>query len=276
MGAESQEVWRVGDFRELCQAEELYGDCPLVRRHVELDVLNEAGEVRHEQHRFVFIAPDESQHFAVFRVQELDRASRKGFVAFAQGDQASRPPEQRVRVALLRLHVDSGVVVFRIGDHRQIEALRVGQREPGVTVTAPLHRRAHTVAVAEIDVVAHANLVAVIDYRRPRQREEQPIHQLNAPAIVVQERSQPPAYAQVHSGLPVLSVDAVHVVAVLVGDHFEGQLVVIAQEDRPLAALRDRRRLLEDIDDREAVLHVNCHEEPRHQREMEGHVALVA
>ena len=35
-------------------------------------------------------------------------------------------------------------------------------------------------------------------------------------------------------------------------------------------------RLLQDVDDREAVLHVQRHEEPRHEREVERHVALVA
>ena len=71
-------------------------------------------------------------------------------------------------------------------------------------------------------------------------------------------------------------VGAVHVVALLVGDHLERQLVVVAQERRPLAALGQLRGLLEDVDDRHPVLLPHRHEQPWHQREVEVHVALVA
>ncbi len=55
-------------------------------------------------------------------------------------------------------------------------------------------------------------------------------------------------------------VDAVHVIALFVRDHLQRQLVVVAQEHRPLAVVGDRRRLLQDVDDREAVLHAHRHE----------------
>ena len=42
----------------------------------------------------------------------------------------------------------------------------------------------------------------------------------------------------------------VHVVALFVGDHLQRQLVVVAEEDRPLARRRDFRRLVHDLDDR--------------------------
>ena len=87
------------------------------------------------------------------------------------------------------------------------------------------------------------------------------------PAPVVSAAVTPP---------PVLGVLAPHVVAVVVGDHLQGQLVVVAQEDAPLAAVRDRRGLLEDLRDREARLAPYRHEDARHHREVEGHVALVA
>ena len=45
-----------------------------------------------------------------------------------------------------------------------------------------------------------------------------------------------------------LGVDAVHVVALLVGDHFQRQLVVVAQEQRPLADFGNGRRLLQDVE----------------------------
>ena len=60
---------------------------------------------------------------------------------------------------------------------------------------------------------------------------------------------------EVDPRLRIAGVHPVHVVPVLVGDHLQGELVVVPEEDGPLRRLRDRRRLLEDVDDREAVLH---------------------
>ncbi|PPS68286.1 hypothetical protein BZZ08_07411 [Streptomyces sp. MH60] len=51
---------------------------------------------------------------------------------------------------------------------------------------------------------------------------------------------------------------------------------MVAQEDAPLAAGRDRRGLGEDLGDRVAGLAAHGHEDPRHHREVERHVALVA
>jgi hypothetical protein len=45
----------------------------------------------------------------------------------------------------------------------------------------------------------------------------------------------------------VLGVLRVHVVALLVGDHLQGELVVVAQEDAPLGAVGDGRRLGQDL-----------------------------
>ena len=38
----------------------------------------------------------------------------------------------------------------------------------------------------------------------------------------------------------------------------------------------NRRRLLQDVDDRKAVFHVDGHEQPRHDRKVKGRVAFVA
>ena len=51
---------------------------------------------------------------------------------------------------------------------------------------------------------------------------------------------------------------------------------MVAQKHRPLAALRDLRRLPDDVGDRMAVLGGDRHVDPRHQREMKRHVAFVA
>ena len=101
-----------------------------------------------------------------------------------------------MRIVLLRLDVDRFVVILRVDVHRQVQPLRIGARKPGVAVAAPLHRRAHAVAVAEVDVVAHPDFVAVIDHGRAGQRKQQPVHQLDAPAVVLEQRRQPAADAR--------------------------------------------------------------------------------
>ena len=136
----------------------------------------------------------------------------------------------------------------------RVEPRAVGAGEAGVAVARPLHGRAHAVAVAQVDVVAHADLVAVVDDGRAGQGEQQAVHQLDAPAAVVHQRRQPAADAQVDPHARVRRVLAVHVVALLVGHHLQRQLVVVAQEDGPLAVVGDVRRLLHDFDDGRAVL----------------------
>ena len=102
------------------------------------------------------------------------------------------------------------------------------------------------------------------------------MQQLGDPAVVVEQRRQPTADADVALHPRVLGVLGVHVVALVVGDHLEGQLVVVAQEDPPLAAVGDLRRVGQDLGDRVALLAPHRHEHARHQREVEAHVALVA
>ena len=96
------------------------------------------------------------------------------------------------------------------------------------------------------------------------------------PAAVAEQGGQAPADAQVDAGLRVLGVHPVHVVALLVRHHLQRQLVVVAQEEHPLAALGDGRRLLQHVHHRVAVLGPDGHEHARHEREVEGGVALVA
>ncbi|MET4796433.1 hypothetical protein ABIF64_008611 [Bradyrhizobium japonicum] len=51
---------------------------------------------------------------------------------------------------------------------------------------------------------------------------------------------------------------------------------MVAQEQRPLAARGNVRRLAQDVGDRKAVFLRDRHVDARHQREVVGHVALVA
>ncbi len=214
------------------------------------------------------------RRFSGCRNSSVPRPSARSCLRCDQ--QALHPPQQRMRIVLLRLHVDGFVVILGIDDDRQVEPLRIGAGKAGVAVAAPLHGRAHAVAVAQVEVVAHADFVAVVNHRRSRQRKQQGVHQLDAAAVVFEQRGQAPANAQVDAHVPVLRVDAVHVIALFVGHHFERQLVVVAQEQRPLAVVRDRRRQIQDVGHRVAVFHADGHEQARHEREVEGHVAFVA
>ena len=102
------------------------------------------------------------------------------------------------------------------------------------------------------------------------------MEELDDVLVVVEEREQAPGDADVAPHARVGGVLGVHVVALLVGDHLEGQLVVVAQEDPPLAAVGDLRGLGEDLGDRVALLPPHRHEHAGHEREVEAHVALVA
>ena len=218
----------------------------------------------------------EHENLAIVRLQKFQRAPPQRRPALAHAENPLHPPEQRAGVALLRFDVDRLVVILGIEDDRQIKTLRIRSRKARVLVRTPVHRRSHAVAIAEVNVVPHPDLVAVIDHRRSRHRQQQRVQQLDPPAIVVQQGREPATDAEIDPRARIRRIHPIHVVALLLGHHLERQLVVIAQEHRPLAGLRNRRRLLEDVEDRRAILHPHGHEQPRHQRKMERHVTLVA
>ncbi len=197
-------------------------------------------------------------------------------MALADLDHPLGEVEQRARLLLLCLDVDGLVAVDRVHDHGEVEAAGIAGGEAGVAVRGPLHRRTDPVAVAQPDVVAHADLVAVVHHGRAGQAEQQRREQLDLVAVVVEQRRQAAADADVRPHPGVLGVLGVHVVALFVGHHLERELVVVTQEDAPLAVLGDLGRLGQDLRDRIAGLASYGHEDARHQREVEGHVALVA
>ncbi len=205
MRPESEQVGQGADRREGPSAEQLDGDHPLVRREVQLHVFDVTGEVGDDQDPLVSVRPHEHHHLVVVRVEELDRAPAEGVVAPAQGDQPLGPVQQRVGVVLLGLDVDRFVVVLGVDDDGKVEALGVRPREARVAVAAPLHRSADSIAVAEVEVVAHSDLVAVVEHRRPREGEEQRVHQLHAAAVVAEQGCQPAANAQVDARLRIVA-----------------------------------------------------------------------
>ncbi len=271
-----QHVGQVADRRERRAADHLDGDTAAKLREIELDGLRRALEVRDAENRLLLVAAHVREDRAIAGPQQLERAAAERLGSLPHGEHAARPVEQRRRLPRLRLDVDRRVAVDGIHDRRQIEALRIGAREAAVAVGAPLHRRADAVAVAQVDVVAHAELVAVVDGRRSRHRQQQAVHELDLRGIVLHERREAASNADVDACARVGGVHLIHVVALFVGDHLERQLVVVAQEDRPLARRRNVGRLPQDLDDRVAVLLGDRHVHARHQRKVIRHVALVA
>ena len=154
--------------------------------------------------------------------------------------------------------------------------MRIGAGEAAIAVGGPLHGRAHAVPVAEIEIVAHAEFVAVIEHRRARHRQQQAGEQFDLATVVVEQRCKPAAYAEIEPRPLIGGVGFPQVVTLGVCHHFQRQLVVVAQEDGPLAVLRDRRRLADDVGDRIAVLARKTHEDARHEGKVERHVAFVA
>jgi len=149
-------------------------------------------------------------------------------------------------------------------DQRSVQFLRLGAGKPRIPVSAPLHRSAHSIAVAQINVVAHPDFVAVVEERRAGEREEKAVEELDAAAIVVDERSQAAANAEIDAHSGICAVGDVHVIALVAGDHLEGQLIVVAEEKAPLAVVRDGGSLGDDVGDGEAVFLAQSHVDARH------------
>ena len=81
---------------------------------------------------------------------------------------------------------------------------------------------------------------------------------------------------EVDAGARVGRIGRPKIVAFDVRHHFERELVVVAQEQRPLAVDGNVRRLPQDIRDRKPIFLRDRHVDARHQRKVICHVAFVA
>ena len=127
-----------------------------------------------------------------------------------------------------------------------------------------------------MDVIPHANLVSVINDGGPGQRHQQAIHEFDAPTVAVEQRSEAAPDADVQAHGTITRVFVIHVVALQVGDHLERQLIVIAEEQTPLAGVGNFLCLLKNFRDRLAVFQLQAHEHSRHEWKVKRHVKLVA
>src|SRR5690348_15891985 len=137
-----------------------------------------------------------------------------------------------------------------------MQLLRIGFGKSSIAVRAPLHGSAATVAIAEINVVAHADLVAVINDWRARHGEEKRVEQLDFAPVIRQQRCETAANTQINARVWIVRVHVPHVIALFVRYYFERELVVVSEKHCPLATVWNRRGLIENVDDRKPVLHL--------------------
>ena len=180
-----EQVRQLSDARESRAAQKLDGRASGEFIQFQFDGLCGTRDVDHAEDGVVLVFAQVRQHFAVLRQEKPQTALPECLVTAALDEHAPQPVEQRVRIAPLRFHVHRLITPHRIHDRREHERRRIGAAESAVAVRGPLHRRAHAVAVAQMDVVPHADFVAVIDDRCPRHSEKQAVHQFDAAPVVL-------------------------------------------------------------------------------------------
>src|SRR5262245_43636184 len=163
--SKGQEIRRGRNARELRVPQHLNRYAARERAQIEFNWLHAAAEIRDAQNDVGFIEPEVRQDLVIGRTKKLDAAQAEHFEQTAQSDHVPDPVQQRGGLPLFPLDVDRLKAENRIGQHRAIELAGISSREAGVLVAIPVHRRAHTVPVAQLQIVAHADLVAVVDDR---------------------------------------------------------------------------------------------------------------
>src|SRR5438477_3635920 len=98
-------------------------------------------------------------------LQKFNRSSAENARGFAQMNDALHPREERMLRSPLRFHINPLISVNRVGNQWRVQTFRIGAGKSAVPPAIPLHRRAYTIAVAEINVVAHADFIAIINDR---------------------------------------------------------------------------------------------------------------
>ena len=172
--------------------------------------------------------------------QRLVGAEAEDGVLLAQRDEAAQPAQQRRRRAQLGLDVDRLVAVDRVHERRRVELREVGaarSRRCGRRSTAsgcgrrrgrrgrrcrPSRSRRRSRGPGE---PGSENRIACSSSISSRPSSSSGASRRRMPDVELHAR--------------VLRVLRVHVVALLVGDHLERQLVVVAQEQAPLAVVGD-------------------------------------
>ena len=132
--AQSEKIGEFADGGEFGPPDHFHGDVSPEFGQVEFHRLDKTGKTGHHQDHIRFVAAQVDQDLAILRSQEFDAAPAEGLVLAAEGDHPLHEVEQRRGVPFLGFHVDGGVAVDRVHDHRQIETGGIGLGETGVAV----------------------------------------------------------------------------------------------------------------------------------------------
>ncbi len=169
-----------------------------------------------------------------------------------------------MRVTALRLDIHRLEPIDRVHDRRQHQLCGICPGESAIAIRRPLHGRPDAIAVSQMNIIAHADFIAVIDDGRARHREKQAVHELNSPAVMFDQRRQPSPDAKIETRPAIGGVGVPEIIAFPVCHHLQGEFIMVSQEYRPLAVLGQLGSLTEDIRDRKAIFLGNRHVDARH------------
>ena len=94
----------------------------------------------------------------------------------------------------------------------------VAFRESGMRFGRPLHWRAGAVALGQIEIVAHPDLIAITDHGCPRQRAHQAVCEFEAPPVATEHRGEPaPDAPVVELHVPIGTEGSEHDIALCLG-----------------------------------------------------------
>src|SRR4029077_12078232 len=165
---------------------------------IQLDRLRSTRKVIDGQDRLFAQLPYIRQYSVIDWIEKLNRSLAEYPSRSANCNYATHPGKKRMFASSLRQHVHCLITVNRIQDEWCIQALWICTRKASVPASAPLHRGPHSVAISQIDVVAHSDFVARIDYGSAGEGHQYPVHQRDASSIVVQQRRQPATESQIN------------------------------------------------------------------------------
>src|SRR4029077_4728394 len=174
---------------------------------------------------------------------------------------AHEPPEGLVVVALVG-GVDALWTVEALGKRTGKFSL-LGLRKAAVLTPGPLHRGAYGESSWDVEVFGHSNLLAVEEDRSPRQGEGERIGHPHSPLIAAEHRGEPPAQSapvELHVRLGAEGVE--NLLAFIVFQLVEGELIVVAHEVSPLARQVQCRSLSKRLRDWAGIA--------AHEREIHG------
>ncbi len=212
----------------------------------------------------------------VVDVEDLEVAPGElGAVAVALDEQAD-PRQEGVGVAVLLVDVDVLGRELALDDGAG-QRFRVGGGEAAVDARVPLHRGAHGQPALGGEVLGHADLLAVEQDRCAGQGEQHAVHHADAALVAAEHRRQPPAQpAVVELHVLVRTEGLEDLLALVLGQLVQGQLVVVAHERGPVRVARRLRAFGQRAGERAGVLARQREVHLLHADEVEAHRQLVA